>query len=60
MNRVAIVVVAVISLWIGSMIDPEKLEYLIVGALFTLTIEGLVRLMIGVARKVVRPKVHHV
>ncbi|HEX5481674.1 MAG TPA: hypothetical protein VFZ08_03510 [Terriglobia bacterium] len=60
MNRVAIVVVAVISLWTGSMIDPEKLEYLIVGAIFTLAIEGLVRLMIGVARKVVRPKVHHV
>lgn len=60
MNRVAIVVVAVISLWIGSMIDSEKLEYLIVGALFTLAMEGLVRLMIGVARKVTRPKVHHV
>lgn len=60
MNRVALVVVAVISLWIGSMIDPEKLQYLIAGALFTLAIEGLVRLMIGVARKVSRPKVHHV
>jgi hypothetical protein len=60
MNRVAIVATTTISLWVGSMVDQEKLEYLIAGALFTLAMEGLARFILWVARKAARPKVHQV
>jgi hypothetical protein len=60
MNRVAIVATTTISLWVGSMVDQEKLQYLIAGALFTLAMEGLAKFILWVARKASGPKVHHV
>ncbi|HTV56642.1 MAG TPA: hypothetical protein VMI06_17225 [Terriglobia bacterium] len=60
MNRVAIVAITSISLWVGSTVDQEKLEYLIAGALFTLAMELVVRIITWLARKVSRPKVHSV
>jgi hypothetical protein len=60
MNRVAVVAITSISLWVGSLVDQEKLEYLIAGALFTLAMELVVRIITVIARKVTRPKVHSV
>jgi hypothetical protein len=60
MNRVAVVAITSISLWVGSMVDQEKLEYLIAGALFTLAMELVVKLITAIARRVSRPKVHSV
>jgi hypothetical protein len=60
MNRVAVVAVTSISLWVGSIVDQEKLEYLIAGALFTLAMELVVKLITAIARRVSRPKVHSV
>jgi len=59
-NRVAIVAVSVCSLLAGSSIDPEKLQYFIAGALFTLAMEALVRIITWLARKASRPQVHSV
>jgi hypothetical protein len=60
MNRVAVVAISSISLWVGSTVNQLKLEYLIAGALFTLAMELVVRVITAVARKVARPKVHGV
>lgn len=60
MNRVAVVAISSISLWVGSTVNQVKLEYLIAGALFTLAMELVVKVITAVARKVARPKVHSV
>jgi hypothetical protein len=60
MNRVAVVAITSISLWVGSLVDQEKLEYLIAGALFTLAMELVVKIITAMARRIVRPKVHSV
>jgi hypothetical protein len=60
MNRVAVVAITSISLWVGSLVDQEKLEYLIAGALFTLAMELVVKIITAIARRIVRPKVHSV
>jgi hypothetical protein len=60
MNRVAVVAITSISLWVGSLVDQEKLEYLIAGALFTLAMELVVKAITAIARRVSRPKVHSV
>ena len=60
MNRVAVVAITSISLWVGSMVDQQKLEYLIAGALFTLAMELVAKIIGAIARRVLRPKVHSV
>jgi hypothetical protein len=60
MNRVAVVAITSISLWVGSLVDQEKLEYLIAGALFTLAMELVVKIITAIARRIARPKVHSV
>jgi hypothetical protein len=60
MNRVAVVAITSISLWVGSLVDQEKLEYLIAGALFTLAMELVVKIITAIVRRIARPKVHSV
>lgn len=60
MNRVAVVAISSISLWVGSTVNQLKLEYLIAGALFTLAMELVVKVIIAVAQRLSKPKVHNV
>jgi len=60
MNRVAVVAISSISLWVGSTVNQLKLEYLIAGALFTLAMELVVKVITAVAQRLSKPKVHNV
>ena len=60
MNRLAIVMVMVISLVTGASIDSTKLDYFVGGVLFTVAVEGLVKIINALARRFSKPAVHGV
>lgn len=51
MERVNVVIIGSLCLWVGSMIDPTKLQYVIAGALGALAVEGLVKFLHWAASK---------
>lgn len=57
MERVNAVIIGSLCLWIGSLLDPTKLQYVIAGALGALAVEGLVKFLHWVGSK---SRVHQV